>query len=77
MFKVKLVKLKTLPDGNNTNNIVEGRTEIGYTDKLPEVGESFKVESLSRWFYTSLVQEIISENVFITLNSVYHWEILL
>lgn len=46
----------------------------------PKVGESFEIWALSnkpheRGMYTSLVQEILDENTFKTVNSIYFWTI--
>lgn len=38
----------------------------------PEVGKPFFIST----FKTSLVQEILSDNTFRTMNSVYKWEII-
>ena len=77
---IKLTKLKELPDAFHPNNIEEGRVEIfsikDYLFKKPIVGERFTLMDLSHWFSTSLVQEIVDENTFKTLNSIYKWEII-
>ena len=75
---IKLTKLTELSDALHPNNIEEGRVEIfNIKDSLfkkPIVGKRFTLTSLSNWFSTSPVQEIIDENTFKTLNSIYKWE---
>jgi hypothetical protein len=75
-MKVKITKLKELEDAYHPNNIEEGYTIIKETFseyfREPVIGESFWIGS----FGTSVVTEILSENTFKTLNSIYQWEIL-
>lgn len=75
-MKIRIKKLKEVDDPTHPNNIDEGfeTTRIMNDDyfKKPTIGERFYVG----WFSTSLVQEILTENTFKTLNSIYEWEIL-
>jgi hypothetical protein len=75
-MKVKLVKLKELPDAVHPNNIIEGYETVREVNpdlfEKPQLGERFNVG----WFSTSLVQEILDDNTFRTYNSIYYWEIL-
>lgn len=69
-MKIKLTKLKELPDALHPNNIEEGFEKIGKMSQPPEVGHPFWIDN----FRTSTVQNIIDENTFETYNSIYHWE---
>jgi len=58
--------------GNHPNNITEGYTFTGFpVEKKPIVGHRFIVNTISRYFNTSLVTEIIDKNTFKTKNSTY------
>jgi hypothetical protein len=72
---IKLYKIKSLLDIPHPNNIEEGDTRYGFTEKKPTVGESFLITSLTNWFCTSVVTEIIDENTFRTENSIYKMEV--
>lgn len=80
MKLIKLQKLKELPDALHPNNIEEGREVVLgiYGEKIPQpvIGERFTIADFNKWFSTSPVQEIVDNNTFKTLNSIYHWEII-
>lgn len=71
---VKLVKIEHHMDEPHPNGIDNGTVISGYAKKEPTVGEIFFITISSRWFRTSIVQEIIDKNTFRTQNSTYHWE---
>lgn len=75
-MKIRIKKLKEVDDPTHPNNIGEGFEAIRsmpfeYFNK-PAIGERF----WAGFFSTSPVQEILTENTFKTLNSVYEWEII-
>jgi len=76
-MKIKIKKLKELPDARHPNNIDEGFERVALMPKEffkePTVGESFFV---GYSWVTSTVVEIIDEKTFKTLSSIYEWEIL-
>ena len=76
-MKIKIKKLKELPDALNPNNIKEGFEEVfTITDGLftkPTVGQRFWA---SNSWSTSAVQEVIDEKTFRTYSSIYEWEIV-
>lgn len=76
-MKIKIKKLKELPDALNPNNIEEGFERIGKIPdryfKKPTVGERFYLDG---GWSTSGVQEIIDEKTFRTYLSIYQWEIV-
>lgn len=84
--KIKLTKLSEAPDPLHPNNIKKGECRIGfiYEGQKPTVGKSFVLHSViekngtpvhpGHWFYTSEVMEIIDDNTFQTLNSIYKIE---
>ena len=66
-------------EGNHPNNINEGDERTGEIHAIPTVGKSFFVStSVSRYFRTSLVTEILeaseTKGKFKTENSTYVWE---
>lgn len=69
-YKVRLTKLKELPDARHKFNIAVGFTKEGKFIKEPVLGESFYV---GYGYATSTVTEIISDDVFRTRNSIYQW----
>lgn len=78
---VRLTKLDNgdtpkYPDGH-PRHIKVGFTYEGLMPRPVAVGESFYVNPPNKsHFHTSVVQEILSENTFKTMNSIYKWEIL-
>ena len=75
-MKVKLTKIKELPDALHPNNIEEGYETIRVVSeenfRAPTLGERFWVG----FFSTSGVVEIIDEKTFKTYSSIYQWEIV-
>jgi len=75
-MKIKIRKLKELEDAMHPNNFEEGyETTREMPDDMfraPVVGQRFYCGT----FWTSAVQEIVSEDTFKTHNSIYKWEIL-
>ena len=75
-MKVKLTKIKELPDALHPNNIEEGYETIRVVSeenfRPPTLGERFWVG----FFSTSGVVEIIDEKTFKTYSSIYQWEIV-
>jgi len=73
-LKVKVTKLSDDHfNGKHPNDINKGYTKIGYTPKLPTIGERFYVSEFS----TSLVtKELNKDNEFKTMYSTYKLEIL-
>lgn len=70
-MKIRLTKLSELADARHPNNIEVGHiVEDEFVDD-PKVGFPFYIGSHWR---TSIVREIINENTFRTLNSLYRWE---
>jgi hypothetical protein len=68
---IKVVKIKDCKDVHHPKNIVPGSEHIGIMAKKPTVGEGFLVQTMSTFFITSEVTEIIDDNAFKTLNSIY------
>ncbi len=66
-MKIRLTKLKELPDAEHPNNIEEGFEKIGEFIGKPEVGEAFW---LGMNWRTSPVTELLEDNTFKTLNSI-------
>jgi hypothetical protein len=73
MKKIKIIKLDELIDARHPNNIPIGYVKILNinTDVFPKIGERFPKDC---YWSTSVVQEIINEHEFKTLNSIYYWE---
>lgn len=76
-MKIKITKLKEVENPRHPNNIEEGYTRVGTFINPPEIGQRFGLSgrSFGDYWSTSPVQEIIDENTFRTLNSVYRWEV--
>lgn len=80
MKKICLTKVSELKDALHPNNIAEGWLRIGYIKNEPIVFERFKcyptddVMTSETVFSTSAVQEILPDNHFKTLSSIYKWE---
>ena len=70
-MKIRITKLKELPDALHSFNIEEGFVTEGEFIENPEIGECFWVGDDWR---TSWVHEIIDEHTFRTCNSIYRWE---
>lgn len=76
-MRIKITKIKELEDALHPNNIVEGSEREGEFSEAPIVGECFWMQyekDVDSWFRTSVVIEIIDENTFRTLNSIYRYE---
>ncbi len=74
MEKIKLIKIEELKDAIVKNNKPEGYSKEGMLHWPPVVGESFYLFSdsiMEANLRTSTVTEIIDEDTFKTLNSVY------
>jgi hypothetical protein len=69
---VRLEKIGELDDAKHPNNFEVGYVTEGFCPSAPIVGHSFYVSN----FRTSRVTEIIDENTFKTLNSIYKWKII-
>lgn len=72
MKKVKLEKLSESANPKHPNNIPVGEIHEGNFIDEPIIGECFWVGYNWR---TSAVQEIITENIFRTYNSIYKWTV--
>jgi hypothetical protein len=72
MWRINLTKVEELPDAVVPGNIGVGRVFTGQVEGLPVVGERYYVGRMS----TSPVQEIISPELFRTINSVYKITVL-
>ncbi len=76
-IKIKLKKLKELPNALNPNNIEEGFERVFLMPK-----DMYEPPTLNERFYTSInwstsaVQEIIDEKTFKTYSSIYEYEII-
>jgi hypothetical protein len=67
-IEITLTKIKELEDATHPFNIEEGYSRRGELISEPEIGQRFYVG----WNWsTSPVREIIDENTFKTLNSIY------
>lgn len=73
---VRLTKLKEAENPLHPNNIEEGHVVEGELLQYPKVGGYFSLVHESRLWSTSQIQEIISDNIFRTFNSIYEWEIV-
>jgi len=76
--KLVEISITKLSEGDNPlhpNNIDEGYTHTDVTNSKeivdPEIGLCFYVGS----FRTSRVTEIVSKNIFKTMNSIYQWKV--
>ena len=67
---ITIRKIKELEDAEHPNNIEEGFEYTGLVFREPKVGECFRIGDMR----TSTVREILPENTFRTVNSVYQWE---
>lgn len=67
---IRLEKIEELHDAKHKNNIFVGYKKDGFFINEPVVGQRFYV---SHYYSTSVVTEILNENTFKTLNSVYKW----
>lgn len=83
--KKVIVRLTKLGDGekpkyapNHPRHIKPGFVVEGIMLRPVAVGESFYVDypTAKNHFHTSVVEEILSENTFRTMNSIYKWEII-
>ena len=77
-MKIKIKKLRELPDEMHPHNIEVGfEKTIDLGDRIipkPNIGDRFPTHFLT--WSTSPVREIINENTFKTLNYIYHWEVV-
>lgn len=71
--KIKLTKIKELEDAVVPGNIDEGFEKIGILLSEPVKGECFWVGTS---FRTSLVTEVLENNTFKTMNSIYKYEFI-
>lgn len=71
-MKLIITKVKELPDARHPFNIEEGfTTELHpFGKEHPQVGERFPSTT---WWSTSVVQEVIDDHTFRTLNSIYEY----
>jgi hypothetical protein len=76
MIRVKIKKIKNIPEGKFQDGL-----EVGYTmeDKIkehfylnPTVGKRFWVNI--KW-HTQVIEKILSKNTFQTSSSIFQWEI--
>jgi len=72
-MNVLIRKLEEAENPLHPNNIEVGFEKIGKFVENPEIGKGFFVGY--NWV-TSRVTEIISENKFRTLNSIYEWKLI-
>jgi hypothetical protein len=72
-IKVRVTKVADSPQTQSTNNLKVGFVKEGKFWKKPKKGKVFDV---GLGFHTSVVVEIISEDTFRTVNSIYHWEMM-
>lgn len=75
VMKIRIKKVYELDDALKPNNILEGFEAVIEIEEMffkpPTIGKRFNIKS----FITSPVQEIISESLFKTNNSIYEWGI--
>ena len=77
MKQVIIRKVSDSETAENQSPIVDGDTYNGIFYKEPTVGECFVISrSGGKYFKTSTVREILSENTFRTKNSIYQWEFI-
>lgn len=59
--------------GAHPNGIDKGHMIVGFFDEVPTVGENFTIKGdrFGRYLITSVVEEIIDEETFKTVNSTY------
>jgi len=75
--KIRLVKLTDDKfNGQHPNGINEGAERIGFPSDELEVGKRFYISTMTNWFMTSRVTEIVDERTFKTDNSTYSIEII-
>lgn len=76
-MKIRITKLEERSDATHPNNI-----EVGYVRESCCHLDSFEKPIVNNRFYidyfwsTSIVTEILSDNTFKTLNSIYKWELI-
>lgn len=76
MKKVRLTKITDCENPKYPKNIEDGYIVEGKFQNEPKVGESFVLYSkYHSLFKTSIVTEILSDNTFKTMNSIYKWTI--
>ncbi len=80
-----VVRVTKMGDGDSakyppghSRHIKVGNVYQGLLLRPVKVGESFYVDypNAPNHMHTSVVQEILSENTFRTMNSIYKWEII-
>ena len=75
-INIYVKKLKEVENPLHPNNIAEGFESNFVANskdfEKPIVGKAFWA---CNWWRTSPVVEVIDDNTFRTLNSIYHWEI--
>lgn len=88
-IKVKLTKISERDDAEVPNNIPVDDYRIGYVNPTyikPKIGSVYMINSVIQrneeqlsgmgYFHTSTITEIIDDNTFKTLNSIYKLELL-
>ena len=81
MKKMTITKIQECENSRHPKNIETGYTNwFIYDDESkipkPTIGQRFTLfNNLNHWFSTSMVDEIIDENTFKTLNSIYQIKI--
>jgi hypothetical protein len=78
---VKITKLEELPEAQHPLNISVGRILYGLFEEEPQQNFHFRLSAVSnmpgqRGITTSRITEIIDDNHFKTLNSLYKWEFI-
>ena len=68
---ITLTKISELEDAKHPHNIPEGHVVRGWLMQEPEIGKRFQVNS---FWSTSQVTEILENDTFKTLNSLYKLE---
>lgn len=71
---ITLTKLKELEDAKYPHNIPEGHVIRGWLMKEPEIGKRFPVNSFCS---TSSITELLENDTFKTLNSIYQLDRIL
>ena len=73
-MRIRVTKLEERKDAHHPGNIPEGYIKEGLFVDYPQVGKGFFMITDRGGWVTSIVQEIISFNMFKTMNSVYKIE---
>jgi len=72
MEKIRLIKIKELPDAAHPNNKPVGYEKTGEIPSEPQIGKQFVIypDNISV-FMTGTVTEILEDDTFKTKNSIY------